>query len=101
MKSNDASGRSSSMLVTTHSVEAKWWLQDDMRGGLQAGIDAEFVKTVLGGSWTSRWDTVCICFELGSKNERSRVLIGKVEIDVRHSSRRTKNRNELMAFDSV
>ena len=36
------------MLVATHREENKWWLLDDVLGGLKAGIDVEFAKTVLG-----------------------------------------------------
>ena len=48
VKSNAAAGRSSPILVTTHSEEAKCWHKDDVLTEFKAGIDVELVKTMLG-----------------------------------------------------
>ena len=43
-----------------------------------------FSTLILGDGWTSKENTVCTCFALGSRSGRSWVLVGRVEIDARH-----------------
>ena len=50
--------------------------------------------------WTSKENTGCTCFALGSRSGRSWVLVGRSEIDARYWSLRTGNRNELGARKS-
>ena len=49
-----------------------------------------FSTLILGDGWTSKENTECICFALGSRSGRSWVLVGRVEIDARHWSRLTR-----------
>ena len=59
-----------------------------------------FSRLILGDGWTSKENTGCTCFALGSRSGRSWVLVGRVEIAAGHWSRRTGNRNELRALKS-